>query len=185
MRRPTLIAALVVYAAWTSGAFAQTPEAAPEPKPSGETSMEDLLARVQQKDFASFNLTSDCTSFEDATTQERCWKAYVAYFDYYQFGFAHRKTVFWWQHFSSRIIFVVALGLVTVGVLFAWLQFRRDLTVAGTEEAAERESRVHHVEIGHSGLRISSPVLGVIILMISLAFFYLYLVHVYPIVEIL
>jgi len=32
---------------------------------------------------------------------------------------------------------------------------------------------------------VSSPVLGVIILVISLAFFYLYLVFVYPIKEIL
>jgi len=32
---------------------------------------------------------------------------------------------------------------------------------------------------------VSSPVLGVVILVISLAFFYLYLVHVYPISELL
>jgi len=32
---------------------------------------------------------------------------------------------------------------------------------------------------------VASPVLGVVILVISLAFFYLYLVYVYPIEEIL
>ena len=34
-----------------------------------------------------------------------------------------------------------------------------------------------------TGISVSSPVLGVIILVISLAFFYLYLVYVYPISE--
>jgi hypothetical protein len=37
------------------------------------------------------------------------------------------------------------------------------------------------IEAGKSGFKISSPVLGVIILTLSLAFFYLYLVHVYPV----
>jgi hypothetical protein len=32
-----------------------------------------------------------------------------------------------------------------------------------------------------SGIKVSSPVLGVVILVISLAFFYFYLVYVYPI----
>ncbi len=34
------------------------------------------------------------------------------------------------------------------------------------------------------GIKVSSPILGVIILVISLLFFYLYLVYVYPITEI-
>ena len=34
------------------------------------------------------------------------------------------------------------------------------------------------------GIKVSSPILGVVILIISLAFFYLYLVYVYPIEDI-
>jgi hypothetical protein len=37
------------------------------------------------------------------------------------------------------------------------------------------------IDINPKGIKISSPVLGVIILTISLAFFYLYLKSVYPI----
>jgi hypothetical protein len=40
------------------------------------------------------------------------------------------------------------------------------------------------LDLSTAGLKVSSPVLGVIILVISLAFFYLYLVYVYPISEI-
>lgn len=40
------------------------------------------------------------------------------------------------------------------------------------------------LEAGSGGIKVSSPVLGVIILVISFLFFYLYLVHIYPITEI-
>ncbi len=130
-----------------------------------------------------FGLSSDCAGFGDDSTKAKCWRAYQEYFDYYQSGFSHRRKVFWWQHLSSRIIFVVVLVLVSAGILFAWMQFRKDLVampVPGLPSAA-----VHQMEIGKTGVKVSSPVLGVIILVISLAFFYLYLVFVYPIKEIL
>jgi hypothetical protein len=37
------------------------------------------------------------------------------------------------------------------------------------------------IEFSGKGIKVSSPVLGVVILAISLGFFYLYLRHVYPI----
>lgn len=46
------------------------------------------------------------------------------------------------------------------------------------------DAKEHSVELSTSGIKVSSPVLGVIILALSLAFFYLYLVYVYPIKEI-
>lgn len=39
-------------------------------------------------------------------------------------------------------------------------------------------------KVGKDGIEFSSPVLGLIIMFISLLFFYLYLVHVYPITEV-
>ena len=82
--------------------------------------------------------------------------------------------MFAWQHFSTRVIFFVVLLLVGTGIFFAWVQFQHG-------KVAER----HELEIGVKGLRISSPVLGLVILVISLAFFYLYLVYVYPIHELI
>jgi hypothetical protein len=40
------------------------------------------------------------------------------------------------------------------------------------------------IDLSTSSVKVSSPVLGVIILVISLAFFCLYLVYVYPISEV-
>lgn len=95
------------------------------------------------------------------------------FYDYRTEAFQHRLGVFWWQQFSSQIIFFVVIIIVGVGLYFSWLQFH----------AAEDKSKIGTttVEAGKVGFKVSSPILGVIILLVSLAFFYLYLVHVYPI----
>jgi hypothetical protein len=57
---------------------------------------------------------------------------------------------------------------------------------AGIEPASKAPTATLQtsLEAGAEGIKISSPVLGVIILVISFLFFYLYLVHIYPISEI-
>ncbi|MEH6404981.1 MAG: hypothetical protein V7750_16510 [Sneathiella sp.] len=122
-----------------------------------------------------------CDAVKDAKVAERCTGALFAYYDYYTFGLAHRQRVIWWQHISSRIIFAIVLSLVVVGVYFAWRQF--SVALANNSKGVELPSST--VEIGSKGIKVSSPVLGIIILTLSLGFFYLYLVFVYPIVEIL
>ena len=105
--------------------------------------------------------------------------ALKAYYDYRISGYAHRERVFAWQLLSSRIIFVVVIFLVLTGIYFSWLQFSRSLKGAKGEELKETT-----FEASATGFKVSSPILGVIILAMSLAFFYLYLAYVYPISEI-
>ena len=116
-----------------------------------------------------------CTDIDDQTTKNSCWAAYRNGLDYYEFGLNHRKSVLKWQHISTQIILVVVLILVAMGLYFAWEQFK-----AGTGEQTSTE-----IEISSASIKISSPVLGVIILVVSLAFFYLYLIYVYPIEEVI
>ncbi len=106
-------------------------------------------------------------------------KALEAYYQYRVAGYEHRQRVFRWQLFSSKVIFVMVIFLVAAGMYFSWLQFRSAMK-AGPGTGAVSETTF---EASTTGLKVSSPVLGVIILAISLAFFYLYLVHVYPIVD--
>jgi hypothetical protein len=101
------------------------------------------------------------------------------YFAYFTEGYQHRQRVFHWQLLSSKIIFIVVVMLVFSGVVFAAIQF-----YAGLKSKVQSGAEVTTFEAGSSGLKVSSPVLGIIILAISLAFFYLYLVHIYPIEEI-
>lgn len=106
-------------------------------------------------------------------------RALQAYYDYRSDGFDHRRRVFAWQLFSSKAIFLLVIFLVTAGIYFSWLQFRQGL------KGGEGSDSHTTLEATAGGIKLSSPVLGIIILTLSLLFFYLYLVHVYPIEEIL
>ncbi len=114
-----------------------------------------------------------CADITDKETQAICWKAYQSGLTYYESGLKQRSRVFEWQHITSRVIFFIVLILVAIGVYFAWVQFK-------SGEAADKNSEL---EVSLSGIKVSSSVLGVIILMISLVFFYLYLRYVFPISE--
>jgi len=101
--------------------------------------------------------------------------------DYYKYrssSLVHRSAVFQWQLFSAKLIFVIVLLLVACGIVFAAIQFRAGLV---TRKNQTTETMNTELELSAKGVKVSSPVLGVIILVISLAFFYLYLVYVYPI----
>lgn len=88
----------------------------------------------------------------------------------------YNRRVFEWQMVSTKVSFWVVIGLVGIGVFFAAIQFRRAMGATGAGENMTTD-----IEISGNGLKVSSPVLGVVILAISLGFFYLYLRHVYPI----
>jgi len=65
------------------------------------------------------------------------------------------------------------------GIYFAAIQFHTGLRRRHAADPAPPEEAELSLSLGE--VKIRSPVLGVIILTISPAFFYLYLVHVYPI----
>ncbi len=117
---------------------------------------------------------------KDPATNQLFLDAMGAYYRYRSAGLEHRSRVFEWQLFSSKVIFATVLMLVGAGMAFAAIQFRAGMRRARGEEVQE----VTEVNLSATSVKVSSPVLGVIILVISLAFFYLYLVYVYPISEI-
>lgn len=143
------------------------------------------------------------------STRAEYQKALQAYYDYHRSGLEHRKKVFEWQLLSSKIIFVVVIILVLSGVYFSSIQFHSSLRAARyaeermqayeqgvadgerpnapefhRDESVKDEYPITHLEASLQGIKVSSPVLGVIILALSFLFFYLYLKYVYPINEI-
>ncbi len=126
-----------------------------------------------------------CENISDAATRDACWKALTKRFDYFSAGMDHRTKIFRWQHFSTRVIFVFVLLLVSAGLAFSYMQFRLYLRASGRTrapaEAPPGRKMDTDIEISTGGVKVSSNVLGVIILALSLAFFYLYLVYVFPI----
>lgn len=110
----------------------------------------------------------------NAETLESIQQAVREYYQYRVIAFGHRNRLFDWQHTSSMIIFGVVIGIVLLGLYFSWVQFHKDEKIS---------DHVTTLEASKTGIKVSSPVLGVIILVISLLFFYLYLIYVYPVFD--
>lgn len=123
-------------------------------------------------------------AFADNVTQQAYQQSLQAYYHYRQSGLQHRGQVFKWQLFSGKVIFIVVLILVFLGIYFAAVQFHKNMyEPAGDNERSGKEMNTEF-SASTEGIKVSSPVLGVIILVISLAFFYLYLTFVYPVEDI-
>lgn len=105
-------------------------------------------------------------------------------YDYYHFGLEHRRQTFTWNLSSSKITFWVVIVLVFSGIAFAGLQFYIAMKERKMRSKLPPMDFGTQLEATKDGIKVSSPVLGVIILVISLLFFYLYLAYVYPIKEI-
>ncbi len=154
-----------------------------------ESLKERKSAEQEKKDMASLSGSGSRDplmplapppAIADQLTNEKYMAALREYYDYNVSGLRHRHAVFKWQLLSSKVIFVVVLMLVFAGIYFAAVQFHRPLKRGDKAGALESE-----VDVTIKGIKVRSPVLGVVILVISLVFFYLYLVYVYPINEIL
>jgi hypothetical protein len=173
-------------------AAAQEKEPPPAPA-AGRTPIEDFIAEQETRDAADARLPAlelpDATALDrlDAELRQDVVAAMREYYRYRVSGFRHRRELFDWQLRSSKIIFGVVILLVMAGVYFSGVQFhaalRRRPAPAGEKEQAG-EGIGGQLEASLSGIKVSSPVLGVIILVISFLFFYLYLVRIYPISDI-
>jgi len=120
----------------------------------------------------------------DDSTVAMYQKAMRAYYEYRVSGFEHRKNVFSWQLVSTKWIFFGVLLMVFCGIFFSGIQFYKSMTLSKVEGGEAMDTGVTEFEASTSGIKVTSSVLGIIVLVISLVFFYLYLVYVYPISEI-
>jgi hypothetical protein len=135
--------------------------------------------------------TPTSTVLNDQKTKATYLSAMQRYYEYRANGYAYRSRVFEWQLLSSRAIFAIVLLLVVAGVYFAAVQFRASMRAPLRPAVATSETAVvpaaaagameTRLELSAKGVVVNSSVLGVIILALSLGFFYLYLVYVYPI----
>jgi hypothetical protein len=118
------------------------------------------------------------------------------YSQYFTDNLNHRKQTFNWQLFSTKIIFFTVIIIVMSGLVFSGIQFYQALKqvnsfskLVNSEnlEKAEHLKGLDKTEIELSisnGIKINSSIIGLIILSISIAFFYLYILYVYPINQI-
>lgn len=185
IKAKTVLVLLVVLAA-ASWLYAQenAPAAGEDKKP---IDYEALLEQAKQefnrnKDQFTFNPVKPPDYLKDEKVMAAYRQAWQSYYDYLSQGLVFRLKVFRWQSLSTIIIFYTVLLLVFAGIVFSGIQFYKSMKVA-TDKNGQPDQPLTEFEASTSGIKVSSPVLGVILLVISLAFFYLYLVHVYPIQE--
>ena len=106
---------------------------------------------------------------------------------------SHRMRVFTWQHYSSIVIFFLVILIVLFGIYLSYYQFRlgKKMILKQMEINERLKTSDQNLEILNSdfqinkdGVKISTAVIGLAILMISVVFFFLYLKYVYPLHEI-
>lgn len=152
-----------------------------EAQPSSGSSSKNIENELRLFGVANFPCTKEQSHKE---VLDSCLAARKAFYDYYAQGLPRRARVYEWNNFSTRVIFFVVLTLVGIGVYFSWKQFF-GVTLkkpdTGREPSEGPAPEVSELEIGLGGIKVKSPVLGVILLALSLAFFYLYLQYVYPV----
>lgn len=188
---PVLSITILLLALWAGWVGAAVDEAVSPADPADRITrlVEKLQEEGEARNPAGLPMMPKEVTFSPAT-MDSMQQSIKAYYDYKAKGFAHRRAVFEWQLFSSKIIFAIVVFLVGVGIYFSWIQFSASMgskTKRPQSERADDKERIAPMttlEASAEGIKVSSPVLGVILLVISLAFFYLYLVYVYPIAEI-
>jgi hypothetical protein len=116
-------------------------------------------------------VVTEC-QYPDADTQTDCIAAVRENYRYNVAALQHRRASFEWSLTASEIMFFMVLVMVLAGLVFAAVQFRSSAPTPTD------------LEISTSGLKVSSSVLGVVILAMSMAFFYVYTRYVYPIQEV-
>jgi hypothetical protein len=130
--------------------------------------------------------------------REACDEYFKAAYEHQAWSLGYRQRAYEAHHSYTFWVFVLVCALVLLGMYLSLREFglesrRREALldrlvkrVRGEkvpEPEAETAAVANQLELGASGVKVTSPVLGVIILVVSMGFFYLYLKTVYPIQE--
>lgn len=123
---------------------------------------------------------------------------HIAYVDYQLSVLSHRQRMFSYQYYSKIAIFILVIIIVLSGLAMSAIQFMQT-TVAGRVETepvksadpatqaiplpAVSQQTMNELEVSLTSFKIKSSVIGLLILMISVIFFYLYLYLVHPLIE--
>ena len=103
----------------------------------------------------------------------------------------YERKIFEYQHISSIVLLCVSLMVLICGLYFSYMQFKDRTGHIDTNKAIQNslkdldndEESKTSLKIGMAGIEISSSIIGLLILCVSLAFFYLYIANIYPVVD--
>lgn len=177
-----LIAALCILMLFAGNAAAQ--------KTRSDSIRDDMDFITKQAVSGTGQTTGDSVAIDSALkviVNEELSESYNKY------SMMHLQRSLGWQFYSSIIIFCLVIFIVVFGLYLSFLQFKifEKITAAAlkaaekdiSSKALEEGSNMLRSDVGISkdGLKINSAVVGLVILFISLGFFFLYLKYVYKI----
>jgi hypothetical protein len=173
----------------------------------GELEFTDCTGKTEKEDRSKFDAPStshatDSPASLDPATRAAQQEALQAKYAYQAFSYAHARRTFDFQYWSGKVIFWVVLLIVFAGLAFSAVQFyvglRHPLDKRAAKDSAGKADKddkdapqptpddpcVSEFEASLQGIKLKSSVLGLIILAMSMVFFYLYLKFVYQITNI-
>ena len=123
--------------------------------------------------------------------QQRMVAIYSRKLEYNSQALNHRISTLWYQFVSGLAIFLLVVSVVLAGLIFSYMQFKVSLDAMRKKNDADPlhasaagDAPPTTLKIGAGSIEVTSSVVGIIILSISIVFFFLYLRYVYPIQEI-
>jgi hypothetical protein len=131
------------------------------------------IAAQSRVDFGSAAKNADASASAAGPSTAGAQEYAAAQLEYEKFAFRHAERTYEWQYWASILIFFLVITAVGLGLWMSFLHFYEGRKGGGGT-----------MKVSRDGVEVSSPVIGLLILVVSLAFFYLYLTQVYPIVEV-
>lgn len=121
---------------------------------------------------------------QDANTQVKgCEEIRSAVFKQQKDLLEYNVDVFHWQGFSTKIMFWIVILLTLSGLGFAGIQFWLTFRYYDPRKQPDAPKMDAEAKMSADGIEFKTPVLGVTVLFISMAFLFLYMKYVYPIEE--
>ncbi len=161
--------------------------------PDGTLKLTDCKGATEfKKDAAiapasqSSAVPSSVPDLVDLQTKTKYEESLRASYEYQTYSYYHAKRTFDWQDWSGRIIFWMVMSLVTAGLVSSCIHFYVGLKrpTGSSDKAPESKNDATEFEATLQGIKLKSSVLGLLILTMSMVFFYMYLRFVYPITNI-
>jgi hypothetical protein len=179
------------------------------PKP---LSFGDLVEQRAPTPSAAAQAGFPCTGLSDEA-RRACLKWQQSVFDHQVWVIEYRQKAYEAHHIYTMIVFAIVCGLVLLGMYLSYKEFdlgakrrqtllqrlarrlQRPATTTPKEgqpvppaepqqpDDVQADVVATQLELSTSGIKVTSQVLGVIVLIVSMGFFYLYLKTVYPIQE--
>ena len=193
MRIRVLLWLLLLLPWFISAGYAQTSRTTPQVAPGGETTAKPMEAPVQApSEDEKQQMLDNCKRAYDELAAKADSKGYAAwqdYKEYYYRTYQHELAVsqlnaFKWQATASKILIWVVVIVCLSGVVFSGYQLWRATApgpIGGGADGKPADPLATNVELSWQNVRVTSSVIGLVVLVISVAYLYLFLKEVYHI----